>query len=451
MKMEKVIVRPLKTKSAYHHIQMSDTLQAQLHIPLRSSIRIKCGKKTVHAMTSFVHDEKSAIYASHSIFETLHLPIVNIPLQLQYDEKAHILSLGPIIAIVTEDVTTSDRTFGNIHTFCEEFALFGEQSHAFVYVSSPTKFQQPDFGGYCFHEGKWEEYRSLPLPNVVYNRIHSRKFEQSEKYQFIIHQLHQYDIPFFNQRYLNKWEIHDILAEKSHLHPYVPKTALLDSKHALETYLHDFLHVFLKPIHGSQGRNIYQIQKENERFSVKESNTNPPSSKTFQQFGELYEFLYPQIKKEPYIVQEAIPLIRFKGRPVDFRILCHKKSSHKWVVTSAVARVSAENQFVSNIAKGGELHDLTFLLSTLFPATHHHIRKLLFEISVEAAKTISANMDGTFAEFGIDMALSEEGHPWLLEMNTKPSKNMTPNSSNSYRPSVKAIAHHCLYLAGYDG
>lgn len=448
----KTTLLPMKEQKPFHYVQISDALQAQCHTSLTAKANFQCSSKTISARVSFIHDERPVILANQAFYQELYLPFTEIPIQVSYDHKTNTFSFGPIIAILTDVIQKkkSVYSFGSIHEFCEEIASYSKQYGAFIYVAPLSKFQEEVVEGYFYEDGDWKQDR-LPLPHVIHNRIHSRRFELSHKYKNFTEELTKQNIPIFNHRFLNKWEIQGILAENSHLQPYLPKTALIDSKGVLQTYLADFQHVFVKPIHGSQGRNILQIRQHPDFYEVKDSSHSENTLFRYDLFGELFESLYVRFKKEPYIVQERIPVITYNNRPLDFRILCHKTGPHKWKITSAVARVSAENQFVSNIAKGGELYRLKTILLELFDSsTSYHIRKLLYEISLEAAHVISQQTIGDYAELGIDIAITADGKPWILEVNTKPSKNMDMTKSITIRPSAKAVADYCFFLSGYE-
>ncbi len=442
----------MKEQKPFHYVQISDALQTQCHASLTSKAHFQCSSETISARVSFIHDERPVVFANQSFYHELHLPFTEIPIQISYDHKTNTFSFGPIIAILTDVVQKkkSIHSFGSIHEFCEEMASYSKQHGAFLYVTTLSKFQEHAVEGYYYEDGDWK-HDTLPLPHVIHNRIHSRRFELSHKFKNFTEKLMKQNVPIFNHRFLNKWEIHGILDENRHLQPYLPKTALVDSKGILQTYLTDFQHVFVKPIHGSQGRNILQILQHPNVYEVKDSSHSETRSSRYDLFGELFEDLYARFKKEPYIVQETIPVITYKNRPLDFRILCHKNGPHTWKITSAVARVSAENQFVSNIAKGGELYRLKTILPELFDSsTSYHVRKLLYEISLEVAHTISQQTIGEYAELGIDIAITKDGKPWILEVNTKPSKNMDLSKSTAIRPSAKAVADYSFFLSGYE-
>lgn len=449
----KITLIPYQSLLPINLIEISDSLQKKCHISLRPRATFYCGQNYIVSRKTFFRDEKLVIRANESFFKQLNLPIKPLPIHIQYNRKQNHFFIGPIFAILTDGIYTKEKNvhFGSIHSYCEEMAQYCCKNGALLYVTSLSMFRHPSPEGYIYINGTWKK-ETLPFPNVIHNRIHSRRLEQSVQYEDFLKTISQYDIPIFNFRFLNKWEIHQIFEENEHLHPYVPKTELLYSKNVLEAYLTDFKHLFIKPIHGSQGHNILQIKQTEDGYEVQD--TTEIKKQTAKKYGsvqELFKQLYSRLKKQPFIVQEAIPVQTFEGRPLDFRVLCHKTETQQWKVTSIVARVSSKDQFVSNIAKGGELFSLQEILPKLFePSTRFHVRKFLHEISLEVAKTISKHSTGDYGELGIDMAISEEGKPWILEVNTKPSKNLYTKENSSIRPSAKATIDYCFCLSGYE-
>ena len=68
------------------------------------------------------------------------------------------------------------------------------------------------------------------------------------------------------------------------------------------------------------------------------------------------------------------------------------------------------------------------------------------ELAVEIASLISRNSEGLTGELGIDIGIDTEGNPWLIEVNSKPSKNFEEQEIK-IRPSAKAIILYCFKLA----
>ncbi|MDV2887831.1 YheC/YheD family protein, partial [Alkalihalophilus pseudofirmus] len=62
-------------------------------------------------------------------------------------------------------------------------------------------------------------------------------------------------IPLFNDRFLSKWEVYQQIHNEDSLQSAIPVTQIY-SKEKLYELAQKYDMVFIKPIHGSQGRNI---------------------------------------------------------------------------------------------------------------------------------------------------------------------------------------------------
>jgi glutathione synthase/RimK-type ligase-like ATP-grasp enzyme len=132
---------------------------------------------------------------------------------------------------------------------------------------------------------------------------------------------------------------------------------------------------------------------------------------------------------------------------MDFRALCHKSLNNNWHVTSVVARISAEDEFVSNIARGGEiLAPLKALGSLMSKEEAKETLARIKDLSTDTAAALSLQSPGIIGELGIDIGIDEAAHPWLIEVNSKPSKNFD-DGLMKIRPSAKAIIQFCTLLA----
>ena len=68
------------------------------------------------------------------------------------------------------------------------------------------------------------------------------------------------------------------------------------------------------------------------------------------------------------------------------------------------------------------------------------------ELAIETAIIIERESSGITGELGIDIGIDQEGNPWLIEVNSKPSKNFE-DGQMKIRPSAKAIIQFCAKLA----
>ncbi|OLS36519.1 hypothetical protein BTR25_17660 [Bacillus sp. MRMR6] len=352
--------------------------------------------------------------------------------------------LGPVVGLLTEfNSLATEPSFGSIHAFCEELHHGILEAGGFFYVFTYKEF---NVQGYYYSNGNWLP-SELPLPDVIYNRIHSRRLEYTNDFTLFRKKLEQLNIPLFNDRFLSKWEVHQQLINENHLVTHVPETGLF-SKENLTYFLEKYETVFIKPVHGSQGRSIFKLEKIDGVLSV-DSSLKAFSEKKLTKFtiDEIYLQLKPLLNNRIYIVQQGIQLITYESRGMDFRVLCHMNHRDFWEVTSVVARVSAEAEFVSNIAKGGEVMAPQTAIEKSFIAKEAtRILSEMKELAVEITSWISLQSSGIFGELGIDIGIDHTGKLWLIEVNSKPSKNFE-DGKLKIRPSAKAIIKFCTKLA----
>lgn len=427
-------------------IRLSRRLASQWKIKKGDPFTLFFGLTSVPVNITSINEAENMIRCHPNLLTQLKLPN-ELTLHCSYLPSRQECILGPVIAVLTEIQEKGLVSFGTLATFCEELAVLSEQSDCFLYVTSLSLWKEERILGYRYTEGEWQK-EEMPFPYIVYNRIHSRKTEQGPRFQAWLNTLKQYNIPHFNDRFLNKWEVYETLEQFPYLQPYIPHTSLFTNRNALEKALSDFDCVFLKPAYGSQGRNIFKVTHAEEGLLLDYTTFQGDIQRLYPSVQELFSTLRRYVARRPYIIQQGLDLYTYHDRPVDFRMLCHKTKTVSWKVTSSVARVSSKDQFVSNVAMGGGMYKLEEVLLPAFTAKQvKHMKKLLVELAVETAKCISQSYDGLYGEFGMDLALDKEGNPWLLEVNVKPSKNMVPDETSSIRPSVRSILQYCCTAA----
>jgi len=353
---------------------------------------------------------------------------------------------SPVIALLTEIKEDNGPDFGKVHSFCEELHQGISELGGSFYVFSLKGFSDVGVEGFYYDddEDEWKK-ASLPFPNVVYNRISSRRTEHSKGFKGFLNKLDSLGISIFNHRFLSKWEIHEFLLKEEHLHPYIPETYLF-SEEMLDSMLERHNELYIKPVHGSQGRHIIRLLKEDDLIKASFSTVQPKELPAYTNAHKLARALFHKVEKQLYIIQQGINLSELNGRRMDFRVLCHKNEQNFWKVTSIVARVSAEQYFVSNIARGGEVMRPAYTLSLIFGKEQAKQQlALMKELALETAEAISQHAEGLTGELGIDIGIDIRGNLWLIEANSKPSKNFEERGAK-IRPSTKAIIEHCYGL-----
>jgi glutathione synthase/RimK-type ligase-like ATP-grasp enzyme len=291
-----------------------------------------------------------------------------------------------------------------------------------------------------------------PLPDVVYDRVVSRRSESREKLKKTKARLRQNPkLSYFNPSFLNKWEVYQLLEGKPDLTPYLPETKLLNL-FTLEEMLNKYRVVYAKPANGSLGFGIIRIRL-GEKGAL--HYTTYGSYKRRSQAKNADEFLKKTRdfrKKHSYIVQQGLDLATYRGSSFDLRIIYQKNSQGEWQISKKFARVAPMGSWVANLARGGTVITSRIVLKNIFKKqekinkTNKQIRLLCQQI----AGTLEKSSGETYGEMGLDLGIDKNGHPWLIEVNSKPRKTTETNYSQTIMKNVfLRPLKYAIYLAGF--
>ncbi|ASS66446.1 MULTISPECIES: YheC/YheD family protein [unclassified Paenibacillus] len=376
-------------------------------------------------------------------------------LRSSYKQSSSTLSLGPLIGVlISRDYPQqTDRPFGAITMFCRELVDACAAQGASVYFLTPDAAVSGSRIEGWIYNGGWRK-TSMPVPDVVNNRLTARKLENRPSVQqFFKEAKSRYGTQVFNEKFLDKNEVFGALGHESSLAKYLPDSRLLRSYADLKSMAARHPVLFLKPERGSLGKGIIRVSKL-EGESVLATYTAPAGIRrqSYPSLAKLYSSLGGKLKTVRYQLQQGLTLIDIGKRPVDFRALVQKNHSGSWALTSIVARTAGSNHFVSNLARGGTLSRVKEAVarSNLAPGYKAGAGSKLQKAALDIAQGIDARIPAHFGELGIDLALDTGGRVWLLEVNSKPSKNdNTPLNEGKIRPSVRNMIQYSRYLAGF--
>lgn len=433
-------------------ISISNELLKKLSIPTDLPLILRLSNQNIHIICRAHHTDDNHLIMPLNTAKQLHLA-QHTRLHLSYNPNRRELRLGPVLAILVSQVSKEKPPFADLNQFSEELLQVAKKRHILAYVVSLAELAKdtPSVIGWSFDNKSWKK-KSLPYPQVLYNRISSRKVEKNKAYKDLIKQLSKKAIPLFNQTFLNKWEVYQKLSSEPKMLPYLPKTTMFQTMQTFKAMLQSYPILFIKPIHGSMGRGIYRISRSWNGFYLQYSAAQGEQRKSFTQADKLYTFLKSRTRSKKYILQEGIPIVHLQERTVDFRILMQKDSSGKWAVTSSVARIGPANRFVSNIARGGEINKISATLKKCRLADPVKIKRRLLAVAKLACEIIDVHHQGQFGELGVDLAITRSGKIYLLELNSKPSKadNTLTLPSAKGRPSVHRLLDYTLFLTKHE-
>ncbi|OXM84258.1 YheC/YheD family protein [Paenibacillus rigui] len=434
-------------------IMLSDALVKKWKIPTQSTLTLRFGSAK-HEVRIVPLTQAGILRINDSMAAKCGLSHGD-SLCIQFKLSTRTLQIGPLIGVMISRVYAGavDKPFGAITAFSRELTDACKIYGASVFFFTPEECGSGDTLRGWHYAGKWVK-SSFPVPNIIYNRLTARKLEnRANVQQFIRHAKNQHQTVMFNEKYLNKTEVFDALRKETGLHIYLPESYLLRNFQMLKSMCTKYSTVFLKPITGSLGKGIIRVKRQPDNTYVCHfTNLNGARKQTFDSLSAMFSSLSGKIKQQRHQIQQGLNLISIGGRPVDFRALVQRNELGQWGITSIVARIAGNHHFVSNLARGGSLSSVKdALVRSNFPSGAEGNSKLR-RAALAIAKGVETQIPGHFAELGIDLALDTQGRVWLLEVNSKPSKDdNTPLSGNEskIRPSVKQIVQYSRYAAKF--
>ncbi|MVP00887.1 YheC/YheD family protein [Paenibacillus lutrae] len=376
-------------------------------------------------------------------------------LSLLYLAHAKSLYLGPLVGVLISRLYSSsaEMPFGSMTAFCQELVKTCEAAGVCIFFFSPEQMGSlPDVGG-MYYDGEWRK-RSFPVPHVIYNRLTSRKDEKRPDVRNFLKTVHLlYDTQIFNDKYLDKNDVFQALRNDPALQDYLPETYPFTTYQLLKTMSHRYPVLFLKPAAGSLGKGIFRLfRAADDHCQIRYTAISSTVTLHFQTLSHAYAYIAAKVRIQPYQIQQGLDLLTIGGRPVDFRALVQRDGEGKWVLSSLLARIAAEEHFVSNIARGGTMCGVQEALEqSRFHAMKHVIHTKLRKAALGIAHTLGSHVPGIFGELGIDLAVDTSGSAKLLEVNSKPSREefTRPHPEQAARPSITRLVDYAIYLAKF--
>ncbi|KFN04620.1 YheC/YheD family protein [Bacillus clarus] len=334
---------------------------------------------------------------------------------------------GPLIGIFTTGFNADSPTpLGSRSTSLSELLTppFTLRPFVFAFGVQHINWEEETIEGYFFKEGRWIRNK-VPLPNVIYDRLPNR---EAENYKPIVRAKKRlqgdYAIPWFNPGFFNKWEIHQLLVKEDSIASLLPKTEAFQHFEQVEQLLAHYKHIYMKPIHGSFGRNIHQVfySKTDNRYYCRYRENGENKLRKYHSLETLLNHVLKGHDLKKFIVQQGISLLRFDGQPVDFRIHTNKNHFGNWRVSAIVAKIAGKGSLTTHVNSGGD----TKLLQELFPDSTKQIQieNKLKQTALQISSALDRRVTGNIGEIGFDIGLDIQENPWLFEANSKPGRTV---------------------------
>lgn len=337
MSRPKVVIHLRATSSLLdqHDVLMEEALIKKMKVPTHQYLTLRFGSSK--SIIKIIPDSKNkGLNFSRELAQKLSLH-EGAALRLHFNPSLLVLNMGPVIAVLMSRYggMASGKPFGVNTAYCQELAEASQIQGGFVYFLTPKQIDTSKAlqSGWCYYNG-WRKM-SFPYPDVVHNRLGSRKQERSDKVQSFVKMLkNKYNSKFFNEKFLNKSEVFQALKQTPALRPYLPESYPFRNYQMLKTMCRKYTTVFLKPITGSLGKGIIKIIRQpGNTYTCHFSSINGTKKINYSSLPRVFRAISGLLKSRRYQIQQGLNLITNHGRPVDFRVLVQKNLEGTWSIT----------------------------------------------------------------------------------------------------------------------
>lgn len=356
----------------------------------------------------------------------LHVPLwFELPQQnivyrhpIRVTKEGSTVTAGPIFAILA---ASSDTSFVGGRANFRDIMSTARKRHVFTYV---LPLRQVNF------HSSWSGYIRLgyqrwlaipcPHPEAVYNRIPNRKLERDEPALAAKERLRAQQIPVFNPDYFNKARIYKII-RSAKLQRFLPETADVCTAPSLRDMLTRHRSVYLKPAGGSVGHGMIRITRTANTYQVSVLKNSRCQTLSANGFQNLWGVIQRQRLPGHYVIQEAIRLIKWQGRPCDFRVLLQKNAG-SWRVTGMGVRVAGPDAITTHVPNGGYIASANRVLAGTYGDQATDMEWALENMTISCAEAIDAHYRAALGEMSMDIGVDDQGNLWFFEANAKPMK-----------------------------
>ncbi|MEN6460845.1 MAG: YheC/YheD family protein [Syntrophomonas sp.] len=336
------------------------------------------------------------------------------------------IRLGPLVGILTNRDKHAIYPAGkNAKIFKEMFSAARNQGvFLFEFYPEGVNIKNKTIKGHSIDRlGKFYS-STFPFPDVVYNRIRYRVIENGKDVKRVLKIFETVPgVNVFNTRFLNKLEVYRVLKKNPSTAGIIPETALYNTN-SLKYFLGKYGTIYLKPIANSRGKGIiklgrgasgtYYVQHAAKAYSDYHPNLTQAHLK-MKQYG---------LKPMRYLVQKAIPLATYRGRPFDLRVQVQKDAHGKWMLTGVGARVAGPNRIVTHVPNGGTAKAFDSVINEAFKESfsiNNDINKQLLYITGVVPEALEKGLKLELAILSMDIGIDNNGKLWLIEVNSKPA------------------------------
>lgn len=446
------------TKARVHFSKGRDrTIYASNNIikkfALGKQVKLKFGKKTMNTSLRRINKKGNHLYLSGLVRQSIRIPNGgNVVLSSDGNE----VKLGPLIGILTSGAfRTSTQPFGRKSGFIKDHLKVGNKK-AFYFAFSPKDInwvKETVVAHFIGENDTWVK-REVPLPDVVYNRLPSRRAEKSSYIINIKERFTKHNIPIFNWSFFDKWDVYHLLRGDEDAYKHVPESYIDPSPTQIKDMLEKHSFIYLKPTAGSLGIGIYRLTYNKNRGYFARFRRNGKNVllrySTFDGLMRLVKHRRGRLKN--YVAQQGIRLVEIDQCPIDFRFHLNKNGYNNWVVAGIGAKQAARGNITTHVRTGGKLLTPEQALNRIYgESKSQDVLRRMKRVSIKLAESIERLYPHRIGELGFDIGIDQAGSIWMFEANSKPGRSIFrhPALRTQGKASLVYVFEHCLFLSKF--
>lgn len=433
-------------------VHVSSALMKSLQLTGTKQVTLRLGSRTTSVPIKVLKKTGNHLYLPVSVKNLLQVPRSGTCMAVLNEERE--IRLGPLIGILTNaSSSSSSQPFGSRSALIKDYIRPGaKKSFFFAFVPSDVNWTSNSVAGYFMTDGGWVK-KTVPLPDVVYNRLSSRKAEKSASMESFKERFVRRGIPLFNWSFFDKSDVYNLLDGEKEAVKHVPESQLNPTPEKIQEMLHKHRFVYLKPTGGSLGIGIYRVTYHPKRgYFVRFRRGGKNVLYRFPKFSSLMNLLNARSGRlRNYVVQQGIRLIEIDSCPIDFRFHLHKNGQNQWVVAGIGAKKAGKGSVTTHVKNGGQVMTPEQVLDRVFGSKADTILQNSKQSAIKLAEAIERNSRHPLGELGFDIGIDQNEQIWMFEANSKPGRSIFkhPSLKSQGKTSLSLIFDHCLYLSHF--
>lgn len=432
---------------------MSSTLMRSLGLTNKRQILLRLGRDAVSATLKPINRSGKQIHLSSGIRSSIPIPR-NGPAFIHMPREGEI-QIGPMVGILSDGPSNPSSPFGSRTAYIKQLLREGNKK-MYVYAFAPRDINWQRETVYAYMLGARGEFirKTVPLPDVVYNRLPSRRTDFSAFTNQLRERFSKRNIPFFNWAFFNKSDIYNQLENDVQAGRYVPETYSNPSPERIKDMMERHRFVYYKPSAGSLGNGIYRLTYQPKKgYFARYRSSGGNTLLKFPTFTSLMRMLQSRhgSSLKNYVIQQGIRLIEIDGCPIDFRFHMHKDGKNRWSAVGIGAKKAGRGSVTTHIKNGGSLMTPEQALGRVFGSKSREVLERAKQTAIILSEAIENHHSHVLAEIGFDIGIDEDEKIWMFEANSKPGRSIFshPSLRAEGKASVEHIFEHCLYLSGF--